>query len=131
MIVRASQLFLPTLREAPADADAVSHKLLVRGGFIRQVGAGLFSFLPLGWRVHQKVVQIIREEMDAIGGQGMVCPGLTPPELLGKGGGDAVPPGLQPAGPARPPFVPPLSHPGAMTFPPPELPSYKQLPPIL
>ena len=68
MIARASKLFLPTLREAPADAEAASHKLLVRGGFVRQVGAGLFTFLPLGWRVHQKVAQIIREEIDAIGG---------------------------------------------------------------
>ena len=51
MIARASQLFLPTLRDAPADAEAVSHKLLVRGGFIRQVSAGLWTFLPLGWRV--------------------------------------------------------------------------------
>ena len=63
MIARASKLFLPTLRDAPADAEAASHKLLVRGGFIRQVGAGLWTFLPLGWRVHQKVVQIIREEI--------------------------------------------------------------------
>ena len=67
MIARASQLFLPTLRDAPADAEAVSHKLLVRGGFIRQVSAGVWTFLPLGWRVHRKVEQIIREEMDAIG----------------------------------------------------------------
>src|SRR2546428_12916607 len=86
MIARASQLFLPTLREPPADAEAVSHQLLVRGGFIRQVGAGIFSFLPLGWRVHQKVVQIIREEMDAIGGQEMVFPGLTPAEAWGRRG---------------------------------------------
>ena len=70
MIVRASQLFLPTLRDDPADAEAVSHKLLVRGGFIRQVGAGVWTFLPLGWRVHRKVEQIIREEMDAIGAPG-------------------------------------------------------------
>ena len=55
MIARASQLFLPTLREPPADAEAASHQLLVRGGFIRQIGAGLWSFLPLGWRVHQKI----------------------------------------------------------------------------
>ena len=70
MIARASQLFLPTLRDAPADAEAVSHKLLVRGGYIRQVSAGLWTFMPLGWRVHRKVEQIIREEMDAIGGAG-------------------------------------------------------------
>ncbi|MFO1534018.1 MAG: insulinase family protein, partial [Thermoplasmatota archaeon] len=69
MIARASTLFLPTLREAPAEAESASHKLLVRGGFIRQVGAGLWTFLPLGWRVHQKIVQIIREEIDAIGGE--------------------------------------------------------------
>src|SRR3982751_1043009 len=84
MIVRASQLFLPTLREAPADAEAVSHQLLVRGGFIRQVSTGLWSFLPLGWRVHQKIVQIVREEIDAIGGQEMHAPVLTPAELWKK-----------------------------------------------
>ena len=53
--MRASQLFIPTLREDPGDAEAVSHKLLVRGGFIRQVSAGLWSFTPLGWRVHRKI----------------------------------------------------------------------------
>jgi hypothetical protein len=63
------------------DADAVSHKLLVRAGFIRQVSAGLWTFMPLGWRVHRKIEQIIREEMDAIGGQEMLMPVLTPAEL--------------------------------------------------
>src|SRR5512132_1240963 len=91
MIVRASQRLLPTLRDPPADAEAVSQKLLVRGGFIRQVGAGLWTFLPLGWRVHQKVVQIIREEMDAIGGQEMLMPVLTPYELWQQSGRDAIP----------------------------------------
>lgn len=81
MIARASQLFLPTLREAPADAEALSHKLLVRGGFIRQVSAGVWTFMPLGWRVHRKIEQIIREEMDAIGSQEMLMPVLTPVEL--------------------------------------------------
>ena len=81
MIARASELFLPTLREDPADAEAVSHKLLVRGGFIRQVSAGVWTYLPLGWRVHRKVEQIIREEIDAIGGQEMLMPLLTPAEL--------------------------------------------------
>ena len=70
--MRASHLFLPTLRDDPGDAEAVSHKLLVRGGFIRQVSAGLWSFTPLGWRVHRKIEQIIREEMDAIGAQEML-----------------------------------------------------------
>ena len=86
MIARASQLFLPTLREAPADAEAASHKLLVRGGFIRQVGTGLWTYLPLGWRVHQKVVQIIREEMNAIGGQEMLMPVLQPAEPWRRSG---------------------------------------------
>src|SRR5215467_13367846 len=78
MIARASQLFLPTLRDAPADAEAASHKLLVRGGFIRQVSAGVWTFMPLGWRVHRKIEQIIREEMDAIGAQEMLMPVLRP-----------------------------------------------------
>src|SRR6478735_4122268 len=86
MIVRASQLFLPTLREAPAEADAVSHKLLVRAGFIRQVSAGLWSFTPLGWRVHRQVEQVIREEMDAIGAQEWLAPVLTPAQLWEKTG---------------------------------------------
>src|SRR6478672_5060842 len=81
MIARASQLFLPTLRAAPADAEAVNHKLLVRGGFVRQVTAGVWTFLPLGWRVQRKIERIIREEMDAIGGQEMLMPVLTPADL--------------------------------------------------
>src|SRR5881398_2537226 len=91
MIVRASQLFLPTLRDDPADAEAVSHKLLVRGGYIRQPGAGLWTFLPLGWRVHRKVEQIIREEMDGIGSQEMLMPVLTPAELWETTGRIAIP----------------------------------------
>ena len=81
MIAKQSQLFIPTLREAPADADAVSHKLLARGGYIRQVSAGLWTFMPIGWRVQRKIEQIIREEMDAIGGQEMLMPVLAPEEL--------------------------------------------------
>src|SRR5207342_1197924 len=91
MIARASQLFLPTLRDAPADAEALSHKLLVRGGFIRQVSAGLWTLMPLGWRVHRKVEQIIREEMDAIGGQEMLMPVLHPAELWKRTGRYGIP----------------------------------------
>jgi prolyl-tRNA synthetase len=132
MIVRASQRLLPTLREAPADAEATSHKLLVRGGFIRQVGAGLFTFLPLGWRVHQKVVQIIREEMDAIGGQEMLCPVLTPAELWQTSGRYAIPEVFKFEDRAGRPYVLPLSHEETMTFHAArELHSYKQLPQIL
>ena len=128
MIVRASQLFLPTLREPPADAEAASHRLLVRGGFIRQVGAGVWTYLPLGWRVHQKVVQIIREEMDAIGSQEMLCPVLTPAELWERSGRYEIPEvfKLQDRGGRR--FVLPLSHEETMTFHARELQSYKQLP---
>ncbi len=77
-MTRLSSLFLPTEREPPADAEAISHKLMVRAGLIRQIGSGLWSWLPAGWRVHQRVVQIAREEMDAIGGQEMLMPVLHP-----------------------------------------------------
>ncbi|MDP8968748.1 MAG: proline--tRNA ligase [Actinomycetota bacterium] len=85
-MTRLSQLLLPTEREPPADAEAISHKLMVRAGLVRQVGAGLWSWLPAGWRVHQKVVQIIREEIDAIGGQEMLMPVLQPAEAWRKTG---------------------------------------------
>src|SRR6266508_5504227 len=88
MIARASRLFPPTLRDDPAEAEAVSHKLLVRGGFIRQVAAGIWTFTPLGWRVHRKIEQIIREELDAIGAQEWFAPVLTPAELWEATGRD-------------------------------------------
>src|ERR671936_1884272 len=128
MIVRASQRLLPTLRDAPADAEAVSHKLLVRGGFIRQVGAGLWTFLPLGWRVHQKVVQIIREEIDAIGGQEMLCPVLTPAELWERSGRYGIPEVFKLQDRAGRRFVLPLSHEETMAFHAREIQSYRQLP---
>jgi prolyl-tRNA synthetase len=73
-----SSYFLPTEREPPADAEAISHKLMVRAGLIRQVGAGLWSWLPAGWRIHQRIVEIVREEMNAIGGQELLMPVLQP-----------------------------------------------------
>ncbi|HEX5695646.1 MAG TPA: proline--tRNA ligase, partial [Acidimicrobiia bacterium] len=79
--MRWSQAFIPTLRDAPADAEAVSHKLLVRGGYIRQLAAGSYTILPLGQRVRLKVGAIIREEINAIGGQEMVPPTLHPAEV--------------------------------------------------
>ncbi len=81
-----SSLFLPTEREPPADAEAISHKLMVRAGLIRQVGSGLWSWLPAGWRIHQRIVQIVREEMNAIGGQEMLMPVLHPAEPWRKTG---------------------------------------------
>ena len=131
MIAKASQLFLPTLREAPADAEAVSHQLLVRGGFIRQVGAGLWSFLPLGWRVHQKVEQIIREEIDAIGGQEMLMPVLTPAELWKQTGRDYIDEIFRLTDRKGAEYVLPLTHEETVTFHARELQSYRQLPSLL
>jgi prolyl-tRNA synthetase len=128
--MRASQLFLPTLREDPADAEAASHKLLVRGGFIRQVGAGLWTFMPLGWRVHQKVVQIIREEINAIGGQEMLCPVLTPAELWERTGRIAIPAVFKLADGGGRPYVLALSHEETMTHHAREIQSYKDLPQV-
>jgi prolyl-tRNA synthetase len=85
-VTRLSTYLLPTEREPPADAEALSHRLMVRAGLIRQVGAGLWTWLPAGWRVHQKIVQIVREEMDAIGGQEMLMPVLNPAELWKRSG---------------------------------------------
>jgi prolyl-tRNA synthetase len=130
VIARASKLFLPTLREPPADAEAASHRLLVRGGFIRQVGTGLWTFLPLGWRVHQKVVQIIREEMDALGAQEMLCPVLTPAELWERTGRIAIPEVFKLTDRSGRHFVLPLSHEETMTFHARELQSYKELPQV-
>jgi len=87
---RLSQTFLPTLKDAPADAEAISHKLMVRAGLIRQLGAGLWSYLPAGWRVERKVEQIIREEMEAIGCQEMLMPVLMPAEPWEKTGRYAI-----------------------------------------
>jgi prolyl-tRNA synthetase len=85
-VTRLSQTFLPTLKDAPADAEAVSHKLMVRAGLIRQVGAGLWSYLPAGWRVERKVEAIVREEMEGIGAQEMLMPVLQPSEAWEKTG---------------------------------------------
>src|SRR5919112_905405 len=85
-MTRLSQYFLPTEKQPPADAEALSHKLLVRAGMIRQVGAGLWSWLPAGWRVHERIVRIVREEMDAIGGQELLMPVLNPAEWWQRSG---------------------------------------------
>jgi prolyl-tRNA synthetase len=84
--MRWSQAFIPTLREPPADAEAISHVLLVRGGFIRQLAAGSYTILPLGQRVRLKVGAIIREEINGIGGQEMVPPTLHPAEIWRRSG---------------------------------------------
>ena len=84
--MRWSRFFIPTLREDPADAEVISHKLLLRAGLIRQLSAGIYSFLPLGQRVALKVMQILREEMNAIGGQEFFLPALHPAELWQESG---------------------------------------------
>jgi prolyl-tRNA synthetase len=90
-MTRLSRYLLPTEKQAPADAEALSHKLLVRAGMIRQLGAGLWTWMPAGWRVHENVVQIIREEMNAIGGLEMLMPVLHPAELWQRSGRYAIP----------------------------------------
>ncbi len=84
--MRWSQYFIPTLREDPADAEVVSHKLLLRAGIIRQLSAGVYSYLPIGQRIALKVMQILREEMNAIGGQEFYLPALHPAELWQESG---------------------------------------------
>ncbi len=79
--MRYSRLFIPTLKEAPAEAEAVSHKLMVRAGYVRQLAAGLYIYLPLGIRVMEKINRVIREEMNAIGGQEVTMPVLNPAEV--------------------------------------------------
>ena len=88
--MRWSQLHIPTLREDPADADAASHRLLLRAGFIRQLMAGHYSLLPLGMRVRAKVINVIREEMDRIGAQEFLMPCMQPAQLWEKTGRLAV-----------------------------------------
>src|SRR3712207_3566421 len=85
-LTRQSTLLLPTEKQPPGGAEALSHKLMVRAGLVRQVGAGLWSWLPAGWRVHQNVVQVVREEMDAIDCHEMLMPVITPADLWRRSG---------------------------------------------
>ena len=130
MIVRASELFFPTLRDDPADAEAVSHKLLVRGGFIRQVAAGLWTFMPLGWRVHKKVELIIREELDAFGAQEILMPVLTPAELWEATGRLGIPELFKLKDRTGREYILPLTHEETVTFHAREIQSYRELPQI-
>ena len=80
-----SQYFIPTLKESPADAEIASHKLLVRAGLVRKLGGGLYTYLPLGLRVMQKLTQICREELDAAGGIELWMPQVHPAALWEEG----------------------------------------------
>src|SRR5712675_966899 len=84
--MRTSRSFIPTLKENPADAQVASHQLLVRAGFIRQLAAGIYSMLPIAQRSILKITQVIREEMDAIGGQEFYLPALNPREIWEESG---------------------------------------------
>src|SRR5207253_11035883 len=88
--MRTTRSFIPTLKENPADAQVASHQLLVRAGFIRQLAAGIYSILPLAQRSLLKITRIIREEMDAIGGQEFYLPALNPREVWEESGRWAV-----------------------------------------
>ncbi len=85
-VVRASRFFMPTLKQAPVEAVATSHQLLIRAGFIRQLGTGLYSFLPLGRRSLARIERILREEMDAVGAEELLAPTLHPAELWRESG---------------------------------------------
>lgn len=89
-MTRLSSLLLPTERQPPADAEALSHQLMVRAGLVRQIGSGLWTWLPAGWRVHEKITQIVREEIDGIGGQEMLMPVMLPRELWKRTGRDQI-----------------------------------------
>jgi len=84
--MRWSQAFIPTIKEAPADATSVSHLLLMRGGFIRRIGAGIYEYLPLGLRVLHKVQNIVRAEMDRAGALEVLMPALLPADYFRETG---------------------------------------------
>ena len=84
--MRMSQTLIPTLKEAPSEAEVPSHILMVRGGYLRKVAAGIYSFLPLGWRVVKKVEKIIREESDCAGCSEVFLPAVIPAELWQQSG---------------------------------------------
>ncbi len=84
--MRLSRMFMPTRKEDPADAEIASHKLLIRGGYVRQLTRGIYTFLPLGWKSVKKIQRIVREEMDAAGAQEILMPGVQPSELWQESG---------------------------------------------
>lgn len=84
--MKQSQIFIPTLRDTPSEAEVASHQLMLRAGYIRQVSSGVYSYMPLAWRVIQKIESIVREELNAIGGAEMMLPALIPADLWKESG---------------------------------------------
>jgi prolyl-tRNA synthetase len=131
-VTRLSTYFLPTLREDPADAESLSHRLMVRAGLVRQLGAGLWTWLPAGYRVIRKVESVIREEIDAIGGQEMLMPVLQPAEPWRKTGRYEIEELFKLKDRKDSDYVLALTHEEALTFHVArEIRSYRELPKIL
>jgi prolyl-tRNA synthetase len=131
-VTRLSTYFLPTLRDDPADAESVSHRLMVRAGLVRQLGAGLWTWLPAGYRVVKTAERVIREEIDAIGGQEMLLPVLQPAELWQRTGRYAIEELFKLNDRKDSPYVLAMTHEEAITFHVArELRSYRELPKIL
>jgi prolyl-tRNA synthetase len=131
-MTRLSSYFLPTVKEPPADAEAISHVLMTRAGLVRQLGTGMWTFLPAGWRVHRRVEQIIREEMNAIGGQEMLMPVLQPQELWVRTGRAEIPELFRLRDRNDRPLVLAMTHEEAVTYHVSrEVRSYRDLPLIL
>src|SRR3954471_7347609 len=131
-MTRLSSYFLPTEREAPADAEAISHKLMVRAGLVRQLGAGMWTWLPAGWKAHTRAEQIVREEIDTIGGQEMLMPVLQPAELWKRSGRYAIDELFKLQDRRGADLVLALSHEESLTFHVArEIRSYRDLPKIL
>lgn len=115
-MTRLSSYLLPTVKQPPADAEAISHKLMVRAGLIRQIGTGLWTYLPAGWRVQRKVEQIIRDEMDAAGAQETLMPLIQPIELWKQTGRDGIDELFRFEDRKGSPLVLAMTHEEAMTF---------------
>ncbi len=131
-MTRLATYFLPTVREDPADAEALSHRLMVRAGLIRQLGAGLWTWLPAGFRVVGRAVGIVREEIDAIGGQEMLMPVLQPAEPWRRTGRYEIDELFKLDDRKGSPHVLAMTHEEALTFHAArEIRSYRELPKIL
>jgi prolyl-tRNA synthetase len=131
-VTRLSTYFLPTLRDDPADAESVSHRLMVRAGLVRQLGSGLWTWLPAGYRVVTTAERVIREEIDAIGGQEMLLPVLQPAELWQRTGRYAIDELFKLNDRKDSPYVLAMTHEEAITFHiARDLRSYRELPKIL